>query len=302
MRRALLRIGLTCLLVWAGIGPALAGNAAPAPASPAAAAQTLHQAHQALGSRLAESPFGRPLVLDSAELPEGLQGDVYAIVEHSLQDVEAALKTPARWCEVLVVHVNNRRCQVTTEQGNAVLTLSVVRRYDKPVDDAFTLPFIYRAIAMEPDYMAVELTAESGPLGTRNYRVVLEAVRLRNARTFLHFSYAYEHNLMARLATQAYLATFGSEKVGFTPLGRLPSGETDWIRGTRGLVERNAMRYFLAVDAYLSTLGVPAPRQRDARLQAWYEATEQFPRQLHEIDRETYLSLKREDRARDTPP
>lgn len=297
-------MGLASLLFGMAITPepARADNSPPAAASPAAAAQTLHQAHQALGSRLAESPFGRPLVLDSTELPEGLKGDVYAIVDHSLQEVEEAFKTPARWCEALIVHVNNRRCQAASEQGSDVLTLSVVRRYDKPIEDAFTLPFTYRAIAMQPDYMAVELSADSGPLGTRNYRVVLEAVRLRNARTFLHFSYAYEHNLMARLATQAYLATFGSEKVGFTPMGRLPSGETDWIRGTRGLVERNAMRYFLAVDAYLATLAVPSSRQRDARLQAWYEATEQYPRQLREVDRATYLALKREDRARDAPP
>lgn len=290
------------LLVWAGSGAVWAGNAATASAPSAGAAQDLRQAHRALGSRLADSPFGRPLVLDSTELPDGLQGDVYAIVDHSLQDVQDSLKTPARWCEALIVHVNNRRCQVSTDQGNEVLTLSVVRRYDKPVDSAFTLPFVYRTIAMEPDYMAVALSAESGPLGTRNYRVVLEAVRLRNDRTFLHFSYAYEHNLMARMATQAYLATFGRDKVGFTAMGRLPGGETDWIRGTRGLVERNAMRYFLAVDAYLSTLGVSAPQQRDARLQAWYDATEQYPRQLHEADRATYLALKREDRVRDTPP
>lgn len=290
------------LLVWAGSGAVWAGNAATASAPSAGAAQDLRQAHRALGSRLADSPFGRPLVLDSTELPDGLQGDVYAIVDHSLQDVQDSLKTPARWCEALIVHVNNRRCQVSTDQGNEVLTLSVVRRYDKPVDSAFTLPFVYRTIAMEPDYMAVALSAESGPLGTRNYRVVLEAVRLRNDRTFLHFSYAYEHNLMARMATQAYLATFGRDKVGFTAMGRLPGGETDWIRGTRGLVERNAMRYFLAVDAYLATLGVSAPQQRDARLQAWYDATEQYPRQLHEVDRATYLALKREDRVRDTPP
>ncbi|MDP9899154.1 hypothetical protein [Variovorax ginsengisoli] len=279
-----------------------AGNAALAASPTTGAAQALRDTQQALGGRLGDSPFGRPLVLDSMELPEGLKGDVYAIVDHPLQDVAAALKTPARWCEALILHINNRRCQVATDSGREVLTLSVVRRYDKPVDSAFTLPFLYRTIAMDPDYMAVELSAESGPLGTRSYRVVLEAVRLRNGRTFLHFSYAYEHNLVARVATQAYLATFGSDKVGFTALGRLPGGETDWIRGTRGLVERNAMRYFLAVEAYLSAMDVPAPQQQDARLLAWYEATERYPRQLHEIDLASYLALKREDRLRNGPP
>ncbi|CAN5544084.1 hypothetical protein BH10PSE18_BH10PSE18_04180 [soil metagenome] len=257
--------------------------------------------HQAIAARLASSPFGRPVVLDSLELPDGLKGDVYAIVDHPLRKMEEALRTPGRWCEALLLHLNNRRCQVAEEQGRAMLTLSVVGRYDKPVDSAFMLPFVFRMLSATPDYMAVQMSAEEGPFGTSNYYVMLEAIPVDAGRTFLHFSYAYDHNLMARIATQAYLATFGRDKVGFTALGTLPGGETDWIRGTRGLVERNAMRYFLAVDAYLSAIDAPAAQQVEDRLQAWFSSVEKYPRQLHEIDRATYLDLKREDRLRDGP-
>lgn len=268
---------------------------------PATAARALVAQHQAIAARLASSPFGRPVVLESLESPEGLKGDVYAIVDHPLQAMAGALGTPARWCEALLLHVNNRRCQVTQEQeqGRALLTLSVVRRYDKPIDSAFLLPFVFRTIGSTSDYMAVQMSAASGPFGTSNYHVMLEAIPVDAGRTFLHFSYAYDHNLVARLATQAYLATFGRDKVGFTVLGTLPGGETDWIRGTRGLVERNAMRYFLAVDAYLSAIDAPAAQQGDDRLRAWFSSVEKYPRQLHEIDLATYLALKREDRLRD---
>lgn len=275
------------------------GVAVAADAAPATAARALVAQHQAIAARLASSPFGRPVVLDSLELPEGLKGDVYAIVDHPLQAMAGALGTPARWCEALLLHVNNRRCEVRQEQGRALLTLSVVRRYDKPVDSAFLLPFVFRTIGSTPDYMAVQMSAASGPFGTSNYHVMLEAIPVDAGRTFLHFSYAYDHNLMARLATQAYLATFGRDKVGFTVLGTLPGGETDWIRGTRGLVERNAMRYFLAVDAYLSAIDAPAAQQVDDRLRAWFSSVEKYPRQLHEIDLATYLAVKREDRLRD---
>jgi hypothetical protein len=94
----------------------------------------------------------------------------------------------------------------------------------------------------------------------------------------------------------AYLATFGSDKVGFTVLGKTPEGQLDYIRGLRGLVERNAMRYFLTLDAYLSA---PGPEQADRRQRRWFAAAEQYPRQLHEVDLDTYLALKREDRQRD---
>ena len=294
-RAFLFRCCLPLLCMWAG------GVVASPPTSPDPAA-TLLQTYRGLAEKLLQSPFGRPLVLDSSELPDGLQGDVYAVVAHPLTDMTTALDSPQRWCEALLLHVNNRRCVAVSTPGRESVTLSVVRRYDKPIDSAFTLPFVYRSLSRQADYMAVELTAEDGPLGTRNYRVMLEAIPLGASRTFLHFSYAYEHSMMARMATQAYLATFGSDKVGFTPLGRLPTGEVDWIRGTRGLVERNAMRYFLAVDAYLDALSLPAAKRRDERLRGWFASIERYPRQLREFDRETYLELKREDRARDGGP
>jgi hypothetical protein len=84
--------------------------------------------------------------------------------------------------------------------------------------------------------------------------------------------------------------------VGFTVLGKTPEGQPDYIRGLRGLVERNAMRYFLTLDAYLSA---PGPEQADRRQRRWFAAAEQYPRQLHEVDLDTYLALKREDRQRD---
>jgi len=260
-------------------------------------AQALRATHQRLSDKLDKSSFGRPVQLDSMETADGLQGDVYAVVEHPLAEISTALKGSAHWCEVLTLHINNRRCSTASgPQGREMLTLYVVRRYDKPIDQAFELPFVYRVASATPEHLMVELSAESGPLGTSNYRVTLEAVVLDERKSFLHFSYSYDHNTMVRLGTMAYLATFGSDKVGFTVLGKTPEGQPDYIRGLRGLVERNAMRYFLTLDAYLSA---PGPEQADRRQRRWFAAAEQYPRQLHEVDLDTYLALKREDRQRD---
>lgn len=260
-------------------------------------AQALRATHQRMIDKLGRSSFGRPVQLDSMETADGLQGDVYAVVEHPLAEISTALKGSAHWCDVLTLHVNNRRCSVASDpQGREMLTLYVVRRYDKPIDQAFELPFVYRVSSNSPEHLLVELSAESGPLGTSNYRVTLEAVALDERKSFLHFSYSYDHNTMVRLGTMAYLATFGSEKVGFTVVGKTPEGQPDYIRGLRGLVERNAMRYFLTLDAYLSA---PGADQAERRQRRWFAGAEQYPRQLHEIDLDTYLALKREDRQRD---
>lgn len=260
-------------------------------------AQALRAVHQRMSDKLNHSSFGRAVQLDSMETADGLQGDVYAVVEHPLPEIATALKDPAHWCDVLTLHVNNRRCRTGSgPQGSEMLTLYVVRRYDKPIDQAFELPFVYRVAGSSPEHLLVELSAESGPLGTSNYRVTLEAVALDERKSFLHFSYSYDHNTMVRLGTMAYLATFGSDKVGFTVIGKTPEGQPDYIRGLRGLVERNAMRYFLTLDAYLSA---PGADQAERRQRRWFAGAEQYPRQLHEIDLDTYLALKREDRQRD---
>ena len=44
------------------------------------------------------------------------------------------------------------------------------------------------------------MSADEGPLGTRDYRLVLEAAPLDGGRTFLHLSYAYAYGTIARLA------------------------------------------------------------------------------------------------------
>jgi hypothetical protein len=240
-----------------GLGLLLAACALGAEAAPpdTGSATALREQHRKLAGQLAASPLRRPVHLESAETDGGLQGDVYAVVDHPLEQVRAALADGAQWCEMLLLHINNRRCRVSRKPEGETLTLSVVPRYDKPLEDAFELGFVHRVAAASRDYLDIKLSAESGPLGTSNYRVTLEAVPLGERQTFLHFGYAYDHNMVARLATMAYLATFGSHKIGFTVVGKTPNGEPDYIRGLRGLMERNAMRYFLTLDAYLAGLG-----------------------------------------------
>ncbi|VTU36706.1 hypothetical protein H4CHR_03981 [Variovorax sp. PBS-H4] len=313
---------LPCLASRAGLGLLLAACALGAGAAPpdAGSAASLREQHRKLAGQLASSPLRRPVHLESAETDSGLQGDVYAVVDHPLEQVRAALADGAQWCEMLLLHINNRRCRlsrtaapkadstaaagegtpVSRQPEGETLTLSVVPRYDKPVEDAFELSFVHRVVETSRDYLEVRLSAESGPLGTSNYRVTLEAVPLGERQTFLHFRYAYDHNMVARLATMAYLATFGSHKMGFTVTGKTPGGEPDYIRGLRGLTERNAMRYFFALDAYLDGLGTPPPQRADKRLHRWFEEIEQYPAQLHEVDLATYLEHKRTDRRRDT--
>jgi hypothetical protein len=103
---------------------------------------------------------------------------------------------------------------------------------------------------------------------------------------------------MGSLAMQAYLATTGRDKVGFTVIGRRAGGEPMHIGGMRGVIERNSMRYYLAIEAFLGALSEPPQAQLDKRLRDWFAATERYPRQLHEIDQAEYLEMKRKEHRR----
>src|SRR6185295_20126211 len=114
-----------------------------------------------------------------------------------------------------------------------------------------------------------------------------------------HLSYSYDYGMAGRIAMQAYLSTTGRNKVGFSVVERGPDGAPVYMRGERGVIERNTMRYYLALEAYLGALGVPAAERQEKRLNDWFTAIERYPRQLRdEMDREQYLSMKRRELAR----
>lgn len=113
----------------------------------------------------------------------------------------------------------------------------------------------------------------------------------------MHLRYSYSYGIAGRLAMQTYLATVGRGKVGFTQT----AGQGDksaYVGGMRGTVERNTMRYYLAIEAYLATLAQAPEQQPSARLQYWFDATEGYSRQLREVDRKAYFSMKKDELQR----
>jgi hypothetical protein len=94
---------------------------------------------------------------------------------------------------------------------------------------------------------------------------------------------------------QAYLSTAGAHKVGFTVTGTDSDGKPVYVKGMLGATERNTMRYFLAVDAYLGSLSVAEPQRLEKRLNDWYAASGSYPRQLAEMDKSEYLEMKRRE-------
>ena len=251
-----------------------------------------------LGSLLLNNQFRRALYLDSVESSTDLKGEIYAVVDYPFTAVDVALNNPAHWCDVLILHMNIKYCNAANKKTGTVLSVYLGRKHYQALPNAYQLEFKYRSVVTTPTYFALELNANDGPLSTHDYRIWIEATPLEDGRSFLHITYAYAFGFTGRLAMQSYLATLGRGKVGFTITGKQANGQPRYIQGVRAVVERNTMRYFLAINAYLDAQATAPKHRLEKRLQQWYIDTEQYARQLHEIERDEYLIMKRREYQR----
>ncbi len=249
-------------------------------------AQELRQRHADLSQALARSAFGRPLLLQSQHSRDTDEGVVEAVLDAPLARVQA-LASPQRWCDVLMLHQTTHRCRVAPTGRQIDVQLS----NKSGLGQLFSLRLDFATSMVKDELLTVQLQAAHGPLGSRDYRIRLEATALPSGQSFMRFRYSYGFGLLAHLAMQGYLNTVAQDKMGFS-LEPASGGSLQPVRGMRGVIERNTLRYFLAIEVLLSTLDLP-PAQLERRLLAWFDATEQYAKQLHELDRAEYLALKR---------
>jgi hypothetical protein len=254
-------------------------------------AAALHAKFDSLQDKLTHNAYGRPLVLQSTQTEDRLEGEVYARVDQPYAAVRKALQGTDNWCGILILHLNVKMCHA--QPGG--LDMALGRKYDQPVDDAYKLHFDYKLAADGADYLRAQLSSGDGPMGTKDYRIAVEVAPLDAGHTMLHMSYAYGFGFTARMAMDTYLATVGASKVGFSVEGKDGEGQPKYVGGVRGLVERNTMRYYLAIDDYVAS---PSPSQLEQRLNTWFDATERYPRQLHELEKNDYLVMKRAEARR----
>jgi len=258
----------------------------------------LRAQHVAMRERLANNDFKRPLVLDSFHNSQDVRGEIYAVVPDAFGVFSEALAKPQAWCDILNLHLNTKYCRVAVAKGATSLVMNVGNKVEQPLKDSFRLVFSWNVATNTAEYQRIILSADAGPLSTHNYRITLEAIPLTTGGTFVHLSYSYGYGITGRLAMLAYFSTSGRAKVGFTVIGKNAQGATTYVDGIRGLAERNTMRYYLAIEAYLGALTLPPRAQFEKRINDWFAATERYPRQLHEVEQRDYLSMKRNENKR----
>jgi hypothetical protein len=286
------------LAVGRALAVAVAAMAIAAPRATSAAeagpAGVLLARHAALKDKLDYNQFRRPLHLDSRETAAGISGEIHAVVDHPFATSGPALGLAPHWCDILLLHYNTKACRASTEGRETLLRVTMGRKLG-PADPAHHVDFVFRVAEQRAGYLRATLAADEGPFGTRDYRILIEAIPVEGGRTFLRLAYSHGLGIPGRVAMLAYLSTAGRDKVGFTLLGTERGGQPHYVGGVRGVAERNTMRYYLAVEAFLGALASRPEDRAEKRRRDWFAASERYPRQLREMERSEYLAMKRKE-------
>ena len=258
------------------------------------AQQALRADYELIRPKLLHNAFGMPVYLQSREYNDVLTAEVYGRVDYPLQRVEVALAEPAGWCALLALNLNVKACVHQENAGQRSLTLYMGRKFYQTPEKASPLQYSFQTSASTPDYFAQTLFAPDGPLGTGDYRIALQAIPVPGG-TLIHILSAYRSSTTSRLATTIYLSTLGNGKIGFSSDGVDGNGQSRYVEGVRGAIERNAIRHYLALQALLETWTLPATDRFEASLKRWFALTERYHPQLHEMEQDDYLDAKRRE-------
>jgi len=256
--------------------------------------QDLQHQYKELRELAKVGPFGVPLRIHSEETGDQVSAEVYGIIEHPFETVRETLRSPASWCEFAPLHINVKACTFQSRSDGTSLTLYVGRKYYQAPESASPQSYFFSVQADDPDYLSVALSASQGIFGTSTHKLQLEATGVDD-KTVVALRSSYVPSALTRLATSIYLATAGRNKVGFSLEDGATDGRPRRVKGFRGLIERNVMRYYLAFEVFLDFHSIPAPNRLEASLNAVYDMLEQYPTQLHEVEKAEFLDTKRRE-------
>jgi hypothetical protein len=283
------------LASWLAAGVWLAVSAAVSAAAqaPAAGAAALQAQFGALAGR--PGLGGLPLHVQASELEGVVSGEVQAVFARGFDEMIGLLRSGGQWCEVVVLHPNVKACTHEPSGERERIVFYTGYKYYQPARLSRRHQYYLHVERHEPGYLLARLWPEPDKLMAGAEPAVIEVVALGRDRAGLRVYYHQRLSTWARLAAKAYFATLGRDKPGFTVLGHDADGKPVHVHGLVGAIERNIVRYFLAIQTHLDAHDT-APDD-EHRFSHWFALTERYALQLHEMEKDSYLETKRKERA-----
>ncbi len=260
---------------------------------------TLLDRYTAALPKLLSNNFGLPIVLDSSQNNGKLRGEVIGIIDHDIQSSIKNFNQPKHWCDILILHLNSKACTYRSGEKQAIHLYSGRKFYQRP-DQATMLSMNFEVVETQENYLFVRLFSKKGPFGISDSLIELEATSLPSDRTaetlteqtLVRLKFSYKMSWLSRQLTRFYLATLARDKVGFTVTGH-KNNRPIYIKGLKGIIERNTIRYYLAIKTRLDSMA--SSQDLDKQFSHWFDATERYHRQLFELDKQEYLAAKEKE-------
>jgi hypothetical protein len=243
---------------------------------------------------LKTSSFGLPVHMESFVGGNSSHVDISGTVKYPFEIVKKRLQNPFELCEIFMLNINIRACTYEGSDNDWLVTVYNVKKYYDPIEDAFPIKFKHLDTEQLQNQFRISLAAKEGPLNTRDHQFQIEATPVDVNTTFIRLHYLFSYSAFGYFTVNSYFSIFGRGKVGFT-VADDKQGNPALVTGVRGAVERNVMRYYLAILANLETQGNPSEQRYEKQLTLWYDLTIKYKKQLYEMEKENYLAHKRHD-------
>jgi hypothetical protein len=281
-------LALTVLLL-----PLVAAHAAGADL----AAPDLGKAYQSFRQQYGSLAPNIALSIHTTEKGPRIWTEVFGTVRGKFAVVSQVLARPQGYCEFLPPLFNLKNCVHTHIGKREVLQFYVGSKHYTSMLRTILIESRLERVSERADYVHIRLASVDAGRSKYGYRVDIEIVPFGSVVLARVHTY-YNPDRLTRMAVATYLHTVGGNKIGFSRVPVPGSGKPVYVRGMSGVIERNTVRAFMAMQAYLDTASRSLANRYDARLRRWFELTERFRPQLHEMSKREYLSVKMRERLR----
>lgn len=211
-----------------------------------------------------------------------------------LDEGTAILSGPDAWCEVLFLHMNVKTCTYGKNEDDQWLKMYMGRKfYQKPKKDK-AIELQFNSGLTDDGVNWVAMTADEGPFNTSDYYLGLFAIQAENG-IYVQLRSSQKTGRAASSAMNLYYKTLARDKIGFSVVGTDKKGNPEYSKGTQAMLERNVVRYLLAMRVFTQTHTISGLKGLQTRAKLWYDATERYAEQLHEVERDDFLHHKEKE-------
>ncbi len=239
---------------------------------------------------VASNPLQGPYSISSVESASQISADVWGVIDAPAKRVSEVLVSPAAFCRFVSLVIFVKACTHSGDAAPTKVTLYMGRKDYEDPDPDNALAFDYTVDSAEAGHVSIRLFVAQGLLGVKDNRLDF-MVWSMEGKTLVQVHASYVPSMQSKLALGTYLMTMGRNKVGFST-STDASGDTTPIKGARGIIERNTMRYFLALRTEVALASGGA--SDEARIERWFDATAEFE-PLYEIPRDEYIANKKRE-------